>query len=62
MYTHPDITRSVANDRYDERLRDAERSRVTDDGEHESLLSRLRERLPHTSPRRRRVFRPARAS
>ena len=62
---HPDITRSLANERHADMVRDADRSRLAREarGEgHESLLARMRERLSRTPSRERRVFRPARAS
>lgn len=61
MHTHPDITRSLANERVADRLRDAELDRIESEG-HVSLVSRMRERLARTPARERRVFRPARSA
>ena len=61
---HPDITRAMAGERFRDFERDAERSRLAREarGDHESLVARLRIRMPFVRPRERRAYRPARAA
>ena len=64
MSFHPDITRAMASERQRDFIDGSEQRRLAREsrGDHASLVSRMRERLPFVRPRERRAFRPAGAS
>lgn len=64
MSLHPDLTRAMAGERHRDFERDAANSRLAREarGDHASLVSRMRSRMPFVRPSERRVFRPAASS